>query len=286
MAGEVWGDLYFLINFSMDLLSLWISASLLHVRPRRNRMVLAAVFGGAYALLALILGFYGMTGFLFDIAACVLIALFAFYTKGNGAARVCKSALVYALVSMMMGGVLTGLYALINRLHLPFDFLEEDGISVWMFAILTVISGIVTAKGGRFFGLSQKTKSVTVKATVFGNVIELCAFVDSGNLLSDPVSGRGVILLRREKLLPLLPPSLQRVFDAKDITAALCLSPDAHRVRLIPAGSATGSGLLPAIRPDALFITEGGSTTEGDHLLSPAELRELPAEFDALISMQ
>ena len=54
MEQTVYIDLFFLINFSMDFLGLFLAAKLLERSKRLLRLALAAIFGGIYACVALI----------------------------------------------------------------------------------------------------------------------------------------------------------------------------------------------------------------------------------------
>ena len=177
MVQEVYIDLYFLTNISMDLLCLMITAALLHRHVKRWRALAAAVLGGGYAVAALLLTLGGIAGFLLDIAAAFLMCTVAFYVRKMPLLRLLQCTLVQALVSMMLGGIMTALYACLNRLHLPLEALQGDGLSVWTFALLTAVASIATLRGGRLFGISQKTKSVTVRAVLFGKSVTLSAMV-------------------------------------------------------------------------------------------------------------
>jgi hypothetical protein len=111
--------------------------------------------------------------------------------------------------------------------------------------------------------------------------------VDSGNLLRDPMSGRVVICADGETLRDILSPPLAAVMTGKS-PEAVGLSPaDARRVRVIPAETATGEGLLYGFVPDHITLTDEGSNhvreidavlavtaipTEGVDALVPAEL--------------
>ena len=70
MEQEVYVDLYFLINTSMNLLTLMISASLRHRKISRWRACLAASVGGLWAVVAL---FWGMEGFWGLVLDCTVI---------------------------------------------------------------------------------------------------------------------------------------------------------------------------------------------------------------------
>lgn len=288
MGTEVYIDLYFLINASMDFLCMLITGRLLHRCMAMWRLLLGAVLGGVYAAFALLLGFSGVLGFLLDCVTAILLAAIVFASRGVRIWRVLQSALVYVLVSMVLGGIMTALYTWLNRMELPFEALQGDNLSVWLFGLLALVAGIATSRGGRFLGLSQKTRSVTVKAVLFGRSVELRAMVDSGNLLRDPVSGRGVIVADRERLRAALPSDLLK--EGKEGERAVFSwldrsSKHASQVRLIPTYTATGSGLLVAVVPDRLTVREGKECYTADYLIAASSLGESAQGFDAVIPL-
>lgn len=280
MEQEVYADLYILVNSGMDLLCLMITAALMHRRILRRRAIPAAIFGGGYALAVLLVGLGGMMGVCLDVAAAVLMCAMVFSQRKQPARGLIKITAVYLLTSFFLGGVMTALYAWLNRLDLPLDMLGEDGISVWIFAALASVSGFLTARGSMFFGLSRKTRSVTVEAVLMGRGITLRAMVDTGNLLRDPMSGRSVIVADRKKLSAILPKGFPREGEACEDHGL------AGRLRIIPTKTATGGGFLTAIIPDRLTVIENGERRESDYLIAPADLGESARGFDALISIE
>ena len=289
MEQEVYVDLYFLINTSMDLLGLMLSAALLHRKVNRWRAILAASLGGLYAVVSLLLLWDGVIGFLTDCLAALMITAVAFPVSrksafGKRVGNLLGISAVYVLVSMLLGGVMTALYSALNRLELPFAALQGDGLSVWLFALLTLIAGIVTAKGGRFLGLAQKTKRVTVHAVLFGKPITLFAMVDSGNLCRDPISGKSVIVADLEKLSPILPPELRRACESGNYTGWLSTYQNSRVTRPVPTRTANGESLLLAIVPDRLTLDTGKEVYEASYLIAPAPLGESARGFDALIA--
>ncbi|MBQ9760947.1 MAG: sigma-E processing peptidase SpoIIGA [Clostridia bacterium] len=285
---EVYADLYFLINASMDFLCLTMSGKLLHRRSGMPRLLLGACLGGLYALAALLFGLGGAVGLLADLGAATVLSMTVFFTYGMRFWRVLQSAAVYVLVSMVMGGIMSGLYTLLNRLDLPFEALQGDTVSVWVLGMLALVAGIATSRGGRMLGFSQKTRHVTVEAILFGRRVELSAIVDSGNLLRDPISGRGVIVADRARLSGILPQSLLQGADVQNgaLTDWLERSPTyAARVRLIPASGAFGTGLLVAILPDRLTVTEGRERYEADYLVAISRLGDGERDFDAVVPL-
>lgn len=287
MVQEVYIDLYVLINTSMNLLCLMITSALLHRRVHRLRALAAALLGGLYAALTLVLGGGGIFEIIGDIAVALLMCTVTFVSASMGIRKLLQCTIVQALTSMILGGIMTALYSMLNRLDLPLEALSGDGLSVWSFALLTAVAGIATARGGRWFGLSGKTKSVTLRIVLFGHELFLRAMVDSGNLLRDPVSGRSVILVDQALLLPILPPNIANVctqtaakhIDLTDYAVA-------RHIRLIPIHTASGDAILPALLPDALTLTEGKNTYPADYLIAPAPLGEHAHGLDAVIPLE
>lgn len=287
MGAQVYIDLYFLINMSMDFFCLLITLRLLHRRSSLLRLLIGALLGGGYAVAALLLGFSGAIGFLLDCAAAVLICATVLCTRGARVGRILQASLVFVLISMTLGGIMTALYTALNRMELPFEALQGDSISVWLFALLALVSGLATARGGRLLGISQKTKQVTVEAVILGKPVVLRAMVDSGNLLCDPISGRSVIVADRARLQGVLPSFLLEMSYATDSAVLSRLEQDvrlAHRVRLIPTKTATGEGILVAILPDSLTVVEGRERRRGDYLVAVSSLGESANGFDAVIA--
>lgn len=285
MIQEVYIDLYFLINVSMDLLCLMITAFLLHRAVKRRRACLAALIGGGYAVLSLLLSLSGLLGFLSDIAAAVVMCAVAFWERKASFFGILQCALVQSLVSMMLGGIMTALYSLLNRLNLPFDALTGDGLSVWTFALLTAVASIATVRGGKLFGLSQKTKSVTLHIVLFKKEVTLQAMVDSGNLLRDPISGKSVIVAELSALSQTLPGALLEAYESNDFGTWLSVYENAKCIRPIPTHTAAGDTLLFAIVPDSVTVTCQGKTYSADYLIAPTRLACNTNGFDAVIAL-
>ncbi len=282
MEATVYADLYFMINTSMNLLCLYLTGGLLHYPIRRWRILTAAALGGVYAVLSLLWGGV-FPELLTDCAMGFVMCAISFASSSLSIPRLLRCTGLHILVSMLLGGIMTGLYSLLNRLHLPLFAIGEDDISVWLFAGLSAVSAIVTAFGGRLFSRLEAKKNVTVHACVFGRELVFSALVDTGNLLTDPISGKAVILVERKKLLPMLPPALSYALEQKNPDVSLSDRRYLRSMRLIPATGATGERLLPAIVPESILITAGKDTYPADYLLSPADLGDRALGFDGVI---
>ena len=285
MEQEVYVDLYFLINTCMNLLTLMISATLLHRKVSRWRAWLAATVGGVWAVIALFVGIEGFWGLLADCGVILFMSSFVFATQKTTARSIFKCTAVAVLTSMILGGVMTALYALLNRINLPLTETGESSGSILIFALIAALAGLATVQGGRFLGLSKKTEYITVTAQLFGKTVTLRAMVDTGNRLREPISGRSVIVADAAHILAILPPDLATALKSPHADVWLSDKRYATRIRLVPTRTATGETILPAILPDKLTLYDGKETYTADYLIAPAPMEDRSADFDAVIAM-
>ncbi len=286
MQTDLYADLYFLVNASMDLLCLMITGSLLHRRLPRLRGLLAAALGGGYALLSLLLGWSGLSGLLLDALAALLLCALAFGRRQGLGSTLLRVTPLFWFVSITLGGVMTALFGALNRLHLPWEKWEGQDLSVWSFAIVGSLAALLTAGGGGFWKRTKSLRTVTVEAVLFGTPITLCALEDSGNLLRDPISGKSVIVADLNAVRVALPKDLTAACEKNDCSLWFSShSPEVTKTRPVVAHTATGKRLLPAILPDTLFLTRNGERYPADYLIAPTLLSApLPKDGNAVIA--
>lgn len=270
----VYLDLFFLINFSMDFLCFYLAGTLLGSKLSKLRMIAGAVLGGIYADASLFLPVEGVAKIVVHILVCALMCAAVFGIRSL-VAHTCT----YVATSAVLGGFMTALFELLNTLDIPADEIESDGISAWTLLLLAVISGAITLFGGRFFRRKSARRYSSVSLTYKGNKKTLRGFCDSGNLLRDPISGKPCVVADRPALVGIVPHS---ILSATPESISSLGTDEAKRIRLIPAKTATGSGMLVAWRPDvlsldgravdALLVISDIGEHEGCEALVPCEL--------------
>lgn len=273
MEQTVYVDLLFLINFSMDFLGLYIAAKILSVRLSRVRLVLASVIGGIYSVVALFMPSGYFFSLILDLAVSFVMSVVAHLKRrGDGIFLFWIS---YFASSMALGGFMSAIFTLLNRSGLGELQAETgDGISVWLFALIAIASGLITLMGGRFFRKKASVREAKVILYFNGKKIVLSALVDSGNLLCEPLSGRSCIVTDRSALRALLPPE----FYSGSLSS---LPPElAKLVRLVPATSAVGDRMLVAVRMDKIEIDSGRGSYEVDALVA---LTDIDADIKVLV---
>ncbi len=263
MEQSVYIDLYFLINLSMDLLCFFLTSRLLSYPFKAPRVLAAAVSGGVYACFALLVSVGGVWGVLLDLGACFLMSVIAVYRRGQ-MRQSATYALVYAAVSILLGGTMTALFSLFNKLGL--DALmgsseDADGMSVWLFVVLAIISGVAAAFGGSLFRRKSARQRGELKISYSGRSVRLEAMCDSGNMLREPISNKLCVVVDSEAVAKMFPlGSLERTVGAE-------------RIRVIPTKTVNGEGMLYAVRVDAIKLNMGKGWCELDAYVALGEVK-------------
>lgn len=279
---EVYADILFLVNFSMDFLCFYLTTKLLHRKPHPVRMVLGAVFGALYAVSAVFVECGRVTAFLADLTVCAFMCALVYAERGARVRSYLVSTGVYFGVSALIGGLMTAFCSLLNRLGLPIDAIGGDGLSAWAFALLAIVCAATAGTVGRFFRRSACERVGQVEITCRGQSVTLSAVTDSGNLLRDPISGRCVVVASVGAVEKLLPPGLPAVLKNGDFTSeAFREACSGLRIRLIPTHTATGESMLLGILPEKMMIRDKNGSRETDALFAPADVRI--AGYDALL---
>ncbi len=285
MERTVYVDLFFMINFSMDFLCLYLSAKLLSHKMPLLRGLLAAILGGIYANAALFFSFSRGVAFVFDVIACALICAIAFFSLKEWR-RYPLYILVYTAVSMALGGAMTALFNLFNRSGI-FDGIKEtdgDGISVWLFALLAIVSAAITLVGGRFFTKRMSVGEAELEITYGGRSVRILGMTDSGNLLRDPISGKPCIVADVSALSPILPAELREIANNMgSLNFDFISTEHKRRLVLIPAATVSGSGMLLGVRADRVSLSVKGKTREADAIIALSDLSEGGSGSRALI---
>ena len=279
----VYGDLLFLINFSMDFLCFYLSCLLLHQRLPTLRALLASCVGGIYSVVALFLDVDGVTALLVDGAVLVVMCMTVYTRRKMRLTRMLCSVALYFFVSALLGGIMTALFSLFNRMDIFAEGLDMgDGVDVWLFALLAIVSCIFSLKGGRMLTASSNVKRATLLIEDEGGCARLEALVDSGNLATEPISGKSVIFASISACAKALGDDtytyLNSSNDMTDMPPSL-----SYRIRLVPSRTVSGEALLPAIRMKSTTLIFDGRRKDLDAYIAFVP-KETVGGCDAIIS--
>ena len=284
MTQDVYVDLLFLINFSMDYLCLYICAKVLHRKAKLPKMLAASAIGGIYSVVSLFIPHLPVIELVIDVSVCLIMCAIVFADKGRRLSSTLLCSFLFVGISMMTGGCMTAIFNLLNRLDLPLDKIDGDGISTYMFAILALIAGVISLRSGQLISHRADVRECRLNLTIGKKSLEITALSDSGNLVKDPISGKAVVLIDRSELSKVAD---IKIFD-EFANGIICESSYIRGLRLIPINTAAGKSFLCAAIPKKLTaeITTRKNKTftrEIDALIAPSDIKSSAIGCKAII---
>jgi stage II sporulation protein GA (sporulation sigma-E factor processing peptidase) len=287
----VYVDSLFLINIVINYILLLVTAKICGAVTPRLRLLGGAALGALYAVAAVLPLPVFFVNLLIKIAVGILMVLIAF----GGQARLLRLILVFFAVSAAFGGAVMA-----SSLISGGSGIGEVRLSVSLkililafavaYAILTLVFKRAARRRNHPGGYNRPGGSsiVALELRHGGRVIHMRALRDTGNALTDPLTGRPVIVAGVNDIRPLLAPETQRAVaglrckDAVGVMEELAGVDSTMRFHLIPY-SAVGiaGGMLLAFKPDGILV-DGKNKTGMLLALSPNSVSESGA-YTALL---
>jgi len=253
----VYLDVLFAVNAVMDYATLAAAAGLAGVHVKRSRLLIAALLGGGYALLAAVWGW--LAWFPLRIICGVGVCVSAFGGK-QPLRRLC---LLYFLVTAAFAGFALALGAATGRrLLLGAGYYIAIPLRMLLLAMAVsyAISGIFL-RGDALHGPIRREVE-TLRIQFGGEEILVRVLHDTGNTLVEPMSGRPAVVLDRgcaENLLGQYAGILDGLSASNAAGQLAALPPElAHSFGLLPYSAVgTEQGLLLYFRPDHVDRADG-----------------------------
>ncbi len=253
----VYIDALFLLNFVVDYLLLLCAGRLAGEVLHRGRLALGAALAGAYAAAVFLPGMGFLLHPLCKLAAAVLALLISY----GGSRRLLRVTLVFFAVSAAFAGGILALELLGGRgLTLEngvFSSAMDLRLILLSAAGCYVVITLLFQRSARHTAARQEL--VPAVLTLDGRRVALTALVDTGNTLTDPATGRPVMVAEGEKVAGLFPSGqAPDEADLRDPVAALERLSQAGflgRCRLLPY-QAVGveCGMLLSLRLDGARV--------------------------------
>ena len=283
MEQSVYGDLLFLINFSMDFLCLFLVAQLTSRYFSMLRGAMAAALGGIYAVATLFISFGGYFDIILHLLICFAMCWITFFRKGESLRAMAILTAALLLASLLLGGIMTAIFHLLNRASPPDSLIDTHQMPLWLFATIALLSSVTTWIGGRFLRARAQIEYADVEIRLGNRRAIIRAMCDNGNLLRDAISGKPVIVADSRHAVNLLPANLPPI-ESWNLQALSSLPPSlASRLRIIPQGSAGYEGMLLALRPDNIMIHTKDISRTADAFIGFTDIKNAPDGISAII---
>lgn len=248
----IYGDILFLINFSMDFLTLFIVAKILHRPVRTAPMILSAGLGAVYGVASAVLPGNVLFELLINLAMSLLMCYIVFDK------RLLSCTALFYTVGLLLGGAVTAVFELINRFR-GSRYVSVNGnvetlsgrVSPGWMAGIALVTGIAAIVSGRFARKRAKAPAVKIHVTDGERSLDLTGLCDSGNLLCEPIGGAPVIITGSVLLIDLVPEPLRPAFSEGGIARLDSIGLSLMRkVRIIPVSHAGGEGVMVGFMPE------------------------------------
>ena len=245
----VYVDVYFLINFTIDFLSLYFACAMAKIPTSIIRLLIGGCIGALTAVVNLfveaeVLGYFVL---LFGFISMMIIA-----TKRVTFFRHLKLAFCFSVVEMLLGGIVFFVYDFLDK---RLNINDSSVIGGSEHRELLILAVIVLASIGVFKGLvsvfsfSAGAETVEVDIRMKGRRVLADALVDTGNLAKDPFDMKAVMLIGDDVAMKLLGNNIRAIDDTEQLESVLGL-----RLRLIPVSFGKDRRLLIGFIPDSVFV--------------------------------
>lgn len=178
-------DVFFAVNFLMDLIVLLIVRKIAGEKKSTRRIVLAAVVGAAYACVILINGTNNgiLEGFFTYVIISILLTTIAFGYRGV------RDTLEMTLILFVVTFITSGI---INTLYFRKIISDAEDLIISAFVIMGIIFALQ-----KFVKRRTDLRAKIVNVTIVKDevAISIKALIDTGNSLIEPISRKPVAVL-------------------------------------------------------------------------------------------
>lgn len=227
MKYELYADLWFVTNFTMDAAALWVAGRIMKQRMRIKWLLLASFIGTAVSIcLFLLLDHYTWYQIIVHLLVNPMMVWICFQSREKKV-FLCQWAITYLAV-VLLGGLM----------QWSIFYLGEEKFFIICLVGALLFLGLVEKILG-YFHRQKDTVFDLLLVTQEGNLTAK-GFFDTGNLLIDPTVGRPVHIIKKEVL-------------KEQLEKEMLL------VRLIPFHSlGREHGLLEAVTIEGMYILKEG----------------------------
>ena len=233
----IYADSVFLLNLIADYLLSLVSARTCALVLKRGRYLTSAAIGAAYSVAVYLPGL----GFLSRPAVMLCVGLLMCLVSFGGETRLFKCCVVFFAVSAAFGGAIWGLLLASGGI-MP----ASGRVLLLAFAMCYALLSLVM----RGTAAIPERARAEVSVTLGGKTAYFFALLDTGNVLTDPIDGAGVMVASSNAVAPLF----SSVLPSDPIALVTQVPEIAGRARLVPFSSVGGRGMLGAFRPDCVTV--------------------------------
>ena len=246
-------DVYFFINFTVDILALYFSALLYKLPTSALRLLLSGIIGATYAVLGVLL--FDNSILMLPVSALILICMVLIMSHGVGIFRKLKYGIIFLFFQIIIGGLVYYAYSALDKIELLRGFVESknENKKLLLFSLIILLSIGALKLLLSCFGSAAAEKSITLFVMHDGKTNQLDALVDSGNLAVDPFDKTPVMLVGSALGGKIFGDLFKDSGSIEELTPTL-----KKRIRIIPVSLGNQRKILYGMKPDGVYIEKNG----------------------------
>ena len=242
-------DVYFFINFTVDILALYFSAVFYKVPTTIFRLLFAAFIGALYAVFGVLL--IDSTFLMYPISVLFLIVMVLIMTRGSGIYRKIKYGISFLIFQILIGGLVYYGYSTLDRFVEVNEFIQsnDENKKLLVLSLIILMSIGVLKLIILLFGNTRCERNVKIIVDYGGRENDILAFVDSGNLAVDPFDKTPVMFVGASLANKIFGSEIDLIDNPENISYGL-----KKRLRIIPINSGGVNKIVYGIKPDSVRV--------------------------------
>ena len=278
----VYLDIVLIENILMNYIILFATGFIQKNDMSQIRLIISSIFGGIYAIVSYLNIIPIYSNFFMKILLSIIMVYIAFNPQNYK--KMLKTILLFYLTSFVMGGCALALLYIINPQNINF----ENGVLIGTYPLkVTIIAGIigfiVIQIAFRINKRQVKKKDMYCKLEVVINkkIAKIKAYVDTGNMLKEPITNIPVIIVEKEKIKNLINIDLDKIIggDSQNINKI--------KFRIIPFNSiGKQNGMLIGIKTDFVKVMFEEKKKYIEDVIIGIYDKKINKEYSALIGLE
>ncbi|MDR0903105.1 MAG: sigma-E processing peptidase SpoIIGA [Ruminococcus sp.] len=250
----VYVDVLIIVSFYINYLLLRAAAVIVHKPVKRGRVIAGALIGSLSALIIFLPEMGNLTVLIVRVISAVIMVAVSYNV--DGIKELYKCSLLFFFVSFIFAGIEYGVAMLLGgNTAIWHNSVFYVNISLLTLVISTTIAYTILWLLRRHFDrVNSADTKYTITVEQSGEIVQIKAIGDTGNNLTDCLSGKPVIICPKA--------SLTKITDSKAVEAMLSCDYIHDSVippkgwRLIPFSTINSNGLIPAFSPAKVYIKD------------------------------
>lgn len=277
MIKVIYGDVLLLIDFCMNFFVLYTTSIILRRKVKWSCIGLGSLIGGVYSVAKVFISGNNVLDCIISFCVGILICYICF-----GAYRFLKTATVFFATAALLGGMMLGIYYFLGSYHrniygYAFEY-AYSYLPIWLFIILAAIS-ISISWAFAYFGRERSEKSEEdVFIEYMGKRIKVKTFLDTGNLVKEPISNKSVVLIVKEKAEELFGKEILKMMQTNDTEKLL-----RKKFRIITTCGIDGKKKISyGIVPEKIYTVSKNEKLELDAYVAVCDIERLFGDCDGI----